>query len=132
MIYAIGNNEEAVRLSGHRTFGYKVAAFTIAGFCVGIGAVVYMTRLSIASPILGVGFELNAIAAVIIGGTSLNGGRGTLVGTFLGACIIGVLANGLILMGVGDFIRQMITGGVIIFAVILDAYRARISERAAD
>ena len=129
LIYAIGNNEEAVRLSGHSTFFYKVAVFVISGLTVGIGAIIYMARLTIASPILGSGFELNAIAAVIIGGTSLNGGRGSLVGTLLGACLIGVLADGLILMGVGDFVRQMITGGVIILAVIVDSYRARFAER---
>jgi ribose transport system permease protein len=129
LIYAIGNNEEAVRLSGHNTFFYKVSAFVISGLTVGIGAIIYMSRLTIASPILGSGFELNAIAAVIIGGTSLNGGRGSLIGTFLGACLIGVLADGLILMGVGDFVRQMITGGVIILAVIIDSYRARFAER---
>ena len=130
LIYAVGNNDEAVRLSGHNTFRLKVTAFVISGLTVGIGAIVYMARLTIASPILGTGFELNAIAAVIIGGTSLNGGRGSLIGTFLGACLIGVLANGLILIGVGDFVRQMITGGVIILAVILDSYRAKIAEQA--
>jgi ribose transport system permease protein len=129
LIYAVGNNEEAVRLSGHDTFRLKVAAFVISGLTVGIGAIVYMARLTIASPILGTGFELNAIAAVIIGGTSLSGGRGSLIGTFLGACLIGILADGLILIGVGDFVRQMITGGVIILAVILDSYRAKIAER---
>jgi ribose transport system permease protein len=129
LIYAVGNNDEAVRLSGHDTFRLKVAAFVISGLTVGIGAIVYMARLTIASPILGTGFELNAIAAVIIGGTSLNGGRGSLIGTFLGACLIGVLADGLILIGVGDFVRQMITGGVIILAVILDSYRAKIAEQ---
>src|ERR1700738_873298 len=129
LIYAIGNNEGAVRLSGHNTFFYKVAAFVISGLTVGIGAIIYMTRLTIASPILGNGFELNAIAAVIIGGTSLSGGRGSLIGTFLGACLIGVLADGLILLGVGDFVRQMITGGVIILAVIVDSYRAKLAER---
>lgn len=128
MVYAIGNNEEAVRLSGHRPFDTKVLAFAVTGACVGIAAIVYVTRLSIANPILGVGFELNAIAAVIIGGTSLSGGRGSLVGTLLGAVIIGVLGNGLILMGVTDFIRQIITGLVIILAVVLDSYRARLSR----
>jgi ribose transport system permease protein len=129
MIYAIGNNEEAVRLSGHRPFTTRVLAFIVTGLCVGIAAVVYMTRLTIANPILGIGFELNAIAAVIIGGTSLSGGRGSLIGTLLGAAIIGVLANGLILMGVTDFIRQIVTGLVIILAVILDAVRARLGAR---
>ncbi|MGL4405156.1 MAG: ABC transporter permease, partial [Notoacmeibacter sp.] len=74
LLYGIGNNEEAVRLAGHSLMFYKVAAFTIAGVLVGIASIVYMARLNIASPIIGIGFELNAIAAVIIGGTSLNGG----------------------------------------------------------
>jgi ribose transport system permease protein len=127
LLYGIGNNEEAVRLAGHSVMFYKVAAFTIAGVLVGIASIVYMARLNIASPIIGIGFELNAIAAVIIGGTSLNGGRGSVIGTLLGACIIGVLANGLILYGLSDFMRQMITGVVIILAVIIDKYRERFS-----
>lgn len=128
LIYGIGNNEEAVRLAGHPVFWYKVAAFTICGGTAGIAAIVYMARLSISSPIAGIGFELNAIAAVIIGGTSLAGGRGSVIGTLLGAFIIGVLANGLILIGLSDFLRQMITGVVIIIAVILDHYRAKLSS----
>jgi len=120
MIYAIGNNEEAVRLSGHSVFFYKLAAFTIAGGLVGIAAIIYCARLGSASPIIGQTFELNAIAAVIIGGTSLSGGRGSIVGTFLGAVLMAVLANGLILQGANDFDRMMITGLVIILAVILD------------
>jgi len=131
LVYAIGNNEEAVRLAGHPVKAIKVAAFVIAGVAVGIGAVVYMARLTIASPIVGIGFELNAIAAVIIGGTSLSGGRGSIIGTLLGACIIGVLANGLILIGMSDFLRQMVTGAVIILAVILDVVRARLTRRTA-
>jgi ribose transport system permease protein len=127
LIYGIGNNEEAVRLAGHPVFRYKVAAFTICGLCAGIAAMIYMARLNISSPIAGIGFELNAIAAVIIGGTSINGGRGSIIGTLLGAFIIGVLANGLILIGLNDFQRQMITGIVIIIAVVLDHYRAKFS-----
>jgi ribose transport system permease protein len=125
MIYAIGNNEEAVRLSGHAPAVFKVAAFTVCGAMVGLAAVMYMMRLAIASPILGVGFELNAIAAVVIGGTSMSGGKGSMVGTFLGASIMGVLNNGLLLLGMGDFARQMVTGLVIVVAVIIDKYRAR-------
>ena len=125
MIYGIGSNEEAVRLAGHPVFWYKVAAFTICGLTAGVAAIVYMARLNISSPIAGVGFELNAIAAVIIGGTSLMGGRGSIIGTLLGAFIIGVLANGLILLGLNDFMRQMITGLVIIVAVVLDHYREK-------
>ncbi len=127
MIYAIGNNEEAVRLSGHTTSVYKVLAYVMCGAAVGLAAIMYMLRLNISSPILGVGFELKAIAAVVIGGTSMSGGKGSMLGTFLGACIIGVLDNGLILIGMGDFARQMVTGLIIVGAVIIDTYRAKIS-----
>ena len=131
LIYAIGNNEEAVRLSGHAPSRYKVAAYTACGGMVGLAAVMYMMRLNIASPILGVGFELNAIAAVVIGGTSMSGGKGSMVGTFLGASIMGVLNNGLLLLGMGDFARQMVTGLIIVVAVIIDKYRARAFARIA-
>ncbi|HEY4730343.1 MAG TPA: ABC transporter permease [Myxococcales bacterium] len=125
LIYAIGNNEEAVRLSGHAPSLYKVAAFTLCGGMVGLAAIMYMMRLNIASPILGVGFELNAIAAVVIGGTSMSGGKGSMMGTLLGASIMGVLSNGLLLLGMGDFARQMVTGLIIVVAVIIDKYRAQ-------
>lgn len=130
MIYAIGNNEEAVRLAGHSVFRYKLGAFAVCGLCAGIAALIYMARLGIASPIAGVAFELDAIAAVIIGGTSLAGGKGSVIGTLFGACIIGVLANGLILLGLSDFVRQIITGLVIVLAVVLDHFRSRISQGA--
>ncbi len=125
LIYAIGNNEEAVRLSGHNPSIYKIAAFTVTGAMVGLAAIMYMMRLNIASPILGTGFELNAIAAVVIGGTSMSGGKGSMIGTFLGACIMGVLNTGLLLLGRGDFARQIVTGLIIVVAVIVDKYRAR-------
>jgi len=131
LIYATGDNEEAVRLSGHRTSLIKIAAFMIAGLCAGVAALLYMARLNIASPILGQGYELNAIAAVVIGGASLMGGRGSMIGTFLGACLLGVLTDGLLLMGVSDFERQIITGVVILVAVVLDAYRRRLGDRIA-
>jgi ribose transport system permease protein len=131
-IYAIGNNEEAVRLSGHTPSIFKIAAFTMCGVAVGLAGIMYMIRLNIASPILGVGFELNAIAAVVIGGTSMSGGKGSMIGTFLGACIIGVLNNGLLLVGFGDFARQMVTGVIIVLAVIIDTYRAKISIKFAS
>lgn len=129
MIYAIGNNEEAVRLSGHNPSVYKVLAYVLSGAAVGLAAIMYMLRLNIASPILGVGFELKAIAAVVIGGTSMSGGKGSMIGTFLGACIIGVLDNGLLLIGMSDFTRMIVTGLIIIVAVILDTYREKISVR---
>lgn len=126
-VFAIGNNEEAVRLSGHNTSFYKIVAFVISGFTAGVAAIVYMARLTVAQPIMGNGFELNAIAAVIIGGTSLQGGKGSLTGTIMGACLMGILTNGLILMGVGDFVRQMVTGLIIILAVIFDVYRQKLT-----
>jgi len=122
-------NEEAVRLSGHNTSGYKIAAFTLCGASVGVAGIMYMLRLNMASPILGVGFELNAIAAVVIGGTSMMGGKGSLIGTFLGASIIGVLNNGLLLLGMGDFARQIVTGLIIVAAVVIDTYRAKLLVR---
>lgn len=127
IIYAVGNNEESARLSGHNSGFYKVIVFVISGFCVGIAAILYMLRLNMASPILGVGFELNAIAAAVIGGTSMFGGKGSLLGTFFGACIIGVLNNGLLLIGLSDNARLMITGFIIVAAVVADYYRARFS-----
>lgn len=126
LVYAVGNNSEAVRLSGHSPGVIRVIVFTICGATAGVAGILNMSRLTIASPIVGVGFELNAIGAVIIGGTSLFGGKGTIIGTFIGACIIGVLQNGLVLMGVGDFTRQITTGAVIILAVILDYYRTKL------
>lgn len=129
MLFAIGNNEESVRLAGHRIKGYKIAAFCISGALAGVAAVIYMTRLHTATPIIGQGYELNAIAAVIIGGTSLFGGKGSLIGTLLGASLLGVLTNGLLLLGVGDFARQMVTGAIIILAVVIDYYRQRLSAR---
>ena len=125
LVYAIGNNEEAVRLSGHDPGWIKVVAFTLTGAMVGVAAIMQMIRLGISSPILSVGAELNAIAAVVIGGTSMSGGKGSMVGTFLGACIMGILNNGLLLLGMGDFARQIVTGFMIILAVIVDKYRAR-------
>lgn len=124
MIYAVGANEEAVRLSGHDPDRYIVAAFTISGVTAGIAAVVYLLRLNIGSPIAGVGYELNAIAAVIIGGTSLFGGKGSIIGTLAGACILQVLATGLQLLGVGDNYKP-----IIILAVIIDTYREKLLRR---
>lgn len=132
MIFAIGNNEESVRLSGHNTSAYKIAAFCISGAMAGAAAIVYMTRLQTASPIIGTGYELNAIAAVIVGGASLFGGKGSMIGTLFGACLLGVLTDGLLLMGMGDFARQIVTGAVIVIAVIIDYYRQNLSSRLAS
>ena len=126
MIYAIGTNEEAVRLSGHTPRNYKIAAFTISGLTAGIAAMVYLLRLNVGSPIAGIGYELNAIAAVIIGGTSFSGGKGSIIGTLVGACILQVLSTGLQLFGIGDNFKPIVIGAVIVLAVVLNSYRDRI------
>jgi ribose transport system permease protein len=127
MLLAVGNNEETVRLSGKNTKLIKTLAFTICGWCAGVAGVIFMARVGSVMPIAGEGAELDAIAAVIIGGTSLFGGKGSFVDTFIGACIIGILNNGLVLLGLRDFHRQVVTGIVIVLAVILDTYRARVA-----
>ena len=123
-VFAIGTNEEAVRLSGHTPRKYKIAVFTISGLTAGIAAMVYLLRLNVGSPVAGVGYELNAIAAVIIGGTSLSGGKGSIIGTLVGACILQVLSTGLQLMGADDNIKPIVIGTVIVLAVVLDTYRS--------
>lgn len=128
-VYAIGNNEEAVRLSGHDPKPYKVAAFVICGTLAGLGGIVWLLRLQVGSPIAAVGYELTAIAGVIIGGTSFTGGKGSVIGTFFGVCLLQVLNTGLILLGVSDNWRVIITGLVVILAVVFDTYRSRIIAR---
>ncbi|MGD1038534.1 MAG: ABC transporter permease, partial [Roseiarcus sp.] len=110
---------------GHSPRKYKIAAFTISGLTAGTAAIVYLLRLNIGSPIAGVGYELNAIAAVIIGGTSLFGGKGSIIGSLIGACILQVLSTGLQLFGIGDNFKPIVIGTVIVLAVVLDTYRNR-------
>jgi ribose/xylose/arabinose/galactoside ABC-type transport system permease subunit len=120
---AIGGNEQAARLSGVRVGFFKILAYGLCGLLVGLAAAVQTSRLGSANPTIGGGYELYAIAAVIIGGTSLMGGKGTIIGTLIGALIIGVLNNGLTLMNIPDEIKQIIIGSVIILAVMVDRKR---------
>lgn len=122
-VIAIGANETAARLSGINVAKIKILVYVIGGFLVGLAAVIQTSRLGSANPTIGAGFELYAIAAVIIGGTSLMGGSGTVIGTLFGALIIGVLNNGLTLMNIPDEIKQIIIGVVIIAAVLVDRGR---------
>ncbi|GAA0880393.1 ribose ABC transporter permease [Algoriphagus jejuensis] len=119
-IYAIGGNENAARLSGIPISKVKIWVYSIAGLLAAVGGVLVTARLDSAQPNAGISYELDAIAAVVIGGTSLSGGRGTILGTVLGAVIIGVLNNGLILLNVSPFWQQVIKGIVILLAVIID------------
>ncbi len=122
---AIGGNREAARMSGIRVGFYTTLAYVFAGLLVGLAAVVQTSRLGSANPTIGAGYELYAIAAAIIGGTSLMGGEGTIGGTLIGALIIGVLNNGLTLMNIADEIKQIIIGLVIIIAVMADRRRRK-------
>ncbi|MEE9573810.1 MAG: ribose ABC transporter permease [Candidatus Neomarinimicrobiota bacterium] len=119
-VYAIGGNEEAARLSGINVSLYKIIVYGICGLLSGLAAVVLTARLNSAQPIAGIMYELDAIAATVIGGTSLVGGEGRVFGTLIGALIMGVLRNGLNLLGVSSFLQQTIIGSVIIIAVLVD------------
>jgi ribose/xylose/arabinose/galactoside ABC-type transport system permease subunit len=118
-VYAIGSNEEAARLSGVPVRFYVTLVYVISGFTSGLAGLVYASQLSIGTPIAGQGYELDAIAAVVVGGTSLYGGKGSVLGTFMGTLIIGVLANILNLTGVDPFVQQLFKGALIIVAVFI-------------
>jgi ribose/xylose/arabinose/galactoside ABC-type transport system permease subunit len=124
-VYAIGGNEEASRLSGVRIRLHKPAIYVVSGVMSAAAAVILTARLNSAQPIAGMMYELDAIAATVIGGTSLMGGEGSLGGTLVGALIMGVLRNGLNLLGVSSFIQQIVIGGVIIGAVLVDTMLKR-------
>ena len=119
-IYAIGGNESAATLSGIDIKNIKIAVYTMAGALAGVGGLLVTSRLDAAQPNAGTGYELDSIAAVVIGGTSLSGGRGSVLGTVLGAIIIGVLNNGLVLLNVSPFWQQVVKGFVILAAVVID------------
>ncbi|WP_455381365.1 ABC transporter permease [Salinispira pacifica] len=121
--YAIGGNEETVRLSGIRSKVYKTIVYVISGVTSAISALILTSRLNSAGPVAGVGFELDVIAAVVIGGTSLMGGRGGVWGTLVGALLIGVINNGMILLGISPYFQQLVKGLIIIGAVLLDRLR---------
>jgi ribose transport system permease protein len=119
-VYAIGGNEKATRLSGVPVRLHKTLIYAVSGLMSAIAAVILTARLNSAQPIAGMMYELDAIAATVIGGTSLMGGEGTLLGTLVGALIMGVLRNGLNLLGVSSFLQQIVIGGVIVGAVLVD------------
>jgi ribose transport system permease protein len=127
---AVGTNEQAVRLSGIDPRRVKLTVFAIAGALAGLGGVFNVAHLESADPNAGVGMELSAIAAVVIGGTSLMGGRGSVVNSFLGVVIITVLQTGLAQVGASEPAKRVITGLVIVLAVIVDVYRHRLGLQA--
>jgi ribose transport system permease protein len=129
-IYSVGGNPEAARLSGIKVWGIEMFVYAVSGLLAGLGAVMSAARLYAANGLqLGQSYELDAIAAVILGGTSFVGGVGSIIGTLIGALIIAVLTNGLVLLGVSDIWQYIIKGLVIVGAVALDRYRQRGSAR---
>lgn len=126
-IYAVGGNERAAVLSGVRVGRVKLAAYAISGFCAALVGLIVASELVAAHPASGETFELSAIAAVVLGGASLAGGRGTIWGALIGACVIGVLGDGMVMMGVSEFWQMVIKGLVIVAAVVLDQLQKRLS-----
>jgi ribose transport system permease protein len=119
-VYGIGGNEEATRLSGVPVRFHKTVVYGVSGVASAVAAILLTARLNTAQPIAGINYELDAIAATVIGGTSLSGGEGSLGGTLIGALTMGVLRNGLNLLGVSSFLQQLVIGAVIIAAVLVD------------
>ncbi|MCW2677420.1 MAG: Monosaccharide-transporting ATPase [Modestobacter sp.] len=124
-VYAVGGNAEAARLAGIDVRRVTTAVYVIAGACAGLAGIIFAARVVSAQPTAGTGYELDAIAAVVLGGTSLAGGRGRLYGTLVGSVILGVLSTGLILLNVQFFTQLLIKGGVIILAVAIDGLKQR-------
>ncbi len=124
-LYAVGGNVRAARLTGLNVSRITIAVYSLAGALAGVAGLIVTARLDSAQPNAGLGYELDSIAAVVIGGTSLSGGRGSVAGTVLGCLIIGVLNNGLFLLNVSPFWQQVIKGVVILLAVALDKANAR-------
>jgi erythritol transport system permease protein len=130
-VYAIGGNERSAELSGVRIRRTKTLVYMISGLCAAMVGLIIASQLVAAHPATGETFELNAIAAVVLGGTSLAGGRGSIGGTLIGAFVIGVLSDGLVMMGVSSFWQRVIKGSVIVLAVIIDQVQARMQMRIA-
>jgi ribose transport system permease protein len=122
-VYAVGGNKEAARLAGINTNSVIMRVYIICGALTALSGILLASRVNSGQPNAGLSYELDVIAAVVIGGTSLFGGRGTIVGTFIGAMLIGVLRNGLNLMNVGSYVQSVVLGVVILLAVLLDQWR---------
>lgn len=130
-IFAVGGNERAARMSGIKVDRVKMFVYMFSGFCAAIVGIVISSELMASHPATGNSFELNAIAAAVLGGTSMSGGRGTIGGTIIGAFVIGILSDGLVMMGVSSFWQMVIKGIVIIVAVVVDQAQRRLQQRVA-
>jgi ribose transport system permease protein len=124
-VYAVGGNSEAARLAGIKTSSVLIRVYMICGLLAALSGILLSSRMSSGQPNAGLMYELEVIAAVVVGGTSLFGGRGTVIGTFFGAMLIGVLRNGLNLVGVGSYFQQIVLGLVILLAVLIDQFQKK-------
>jgi ribose/xylose/arabinose/galactoside ABC-type transport system permease subunit len=124
-IYAVGGNEQAAKASGIRVNKVKMAVYTLCGGLAALAGILLTARITTGQPNAGAGFELDAIAAAIIGGTSTSGGKGTMTGTLIGALLIGVISNGLDLLNVTSYYQQVVMGAIIIGAVVLDSWNQK-------
>ena len=119
-IYSIGGNEEATRLSGINVDRYKIIVYTISGIFAAVSAMILTARLNSAQPTFGQGYELDAIATVVLGGASLSGGSGGVLGTLFGALLLGTINNGMNLMNISPFYQDLVKGAIILLAVLLE------------
>ena len=124
-VYAVGGNKEAARLAGIKTNFILMTVYIISGVLASVSGILLASRINSGQPNAGLGYELDVIAAVVVGGTSLFGGRGTIIGTFFGSMLIAVLRNGLNLLNVGSYVQQVIIGVVILLAVLIDQLRKK-------
>jgi ribose/xylose/arabinose/galactoside ABC-type transport system permease subunit len=127
-LFAVGSNERTARLCGVRVERTKIAVYTLAGAFAGLAGVMEFSRLSVGDPTVAIGAELNVIAAVIIGGGSLSGGKGTVVGTLAGAGIMTVIQIGCSQQGLPNWVQEIVTGTIIVFAVALDHFRSKVAK----
>jgi erythritol transport system permease protein len=130
-IYAVGGNERGAALSGVKVTSVKLFVYMFSGLCAALVGIIIASQLQAAHPATGETFELNAIAAAVLGGTSMSGGRGRIFGTIIGAFVIGILSDGLIMMGVSSFWQTVIKGVVIVLAVVIDQAQSRLQARVA-
>lgn len=128
-VYAVGGNERAARLAGIEVNRVKLFTYLVSAFGAALVGLIIASQLDASHPATGESFELNAIAAVVLGGTSLSGGRGSITGSLLGAFVIGVLADGLVMLGISEFWQMAITGAVIVLAVAIDQFQVRLQAR---
>ena len=126
-IFSIGSNAETAKLSGVRIERNTIKVYVFSGMAIGLASIVYLSRLSAAQPTAGQSYEMEAVAAVVIGGTSISGGEGGILGTLIGAVTVAVIRNGLVLLGVQSFFTQIVVGAIIVCAVALDITRKRLA-----